>query len=390
MEAYDKVIQMNLGRVDYAAYQKAISFGFVDRNDSKIESLNNFINKYPRSSYADDALYELGNTYLAMENTSRAIDTYARLINDMRESAFVPQAMLKQGLIYYNSNQNEKALERFKKVVADFPNSPESMQAVSTARLVYIDLGRTDEYASWVRNVDFVEVTDADLDNTTFEAAEKQYLDNNAAAAKTAFERYLKSFPNGLHSLKSNFYLAQLYFRDDQKDQAVKHYRFVVERPRSEFSEQALARLSQIYLEKRNYQEALPLLKRLETEASFDQNKIYAQSNLMKTHYELKDYRQAEAYAEKVLANPSIENNVKSDAQIMIARAAMQSGNENRAKTAYAEVMKIAKGRWLQRHYTMMLISRIRQGIIKNPTRLYKSWRKIIPVINSLEQKAWF
>ncbi|MCM4159707.1 tetratricopeptide repeat protein [Antarcticibacterium flavum] len=344
IEAYDKVIQMNLGRVDYAAYQKAISYGFVNRNDSKIESLNSFINKYPRSSYSDDALYELGNTYLAMENTSRAVDTYSRLINDMRESPFVPQAMLKQGLIYYNSNQNDKALERFKGVVSDFPNSPESMQAVSTARLVYIDMGRTDEYASWVKNVDFVEVTDADLDNTTFEAAEKQYLNNNTAAAKTAFQRYLQSFPNGLHSLKSNFYLAQLYFRDDQKDDAVKHYRFVVERPRSEFSEQALARLSQIYLEKRNYKEAVPLLKRLEAEASFDQNKVYAQSNLMKSYYELKDFNQAEAYAEKVLANPSIENNVKSDAQIMVARAAMQSGNENKARNAYAEVLKIATG----------------------------------------------
>src|SRR5690606_17151989 len=45
-----------------------------------------------------------------------------------------------------------------------------------------------------------------------------------------------------------------------------------------------------------------------------------------------------------VLATPSIENNVKSDAQIIIARSAMQTGNEAKAKTAYAEVLKIAKG----------------------------------------------
>lgn len=344
MDAYDKAIQMNMGNTDYAAYQKAISYGFVERNDSKIQDLSSFINKYPRSSYRDDALYELGNTYLAMENTTQAIEAYNRLIRDVSGSAFVPQAILKQGLIYYNSSQNDKALERFKKVVSDFPNTPESMQAVSSARLVYIDMGRTDEYARWVRNVDFVEVTDADLDNTTFESAEKQYLNNNTAAAKTSLAGYLQSFPNGLNALKANFYLAQLQFRDDQKDQAVKHYRFVVEKPRSEFSEQALARLSQIYLEKRNYKDALPLLKRLENEADFDQNKIYAQSNLMKSYHELKDYNQAVVYAEKVLANPTIDNNVKSDAQIIIARSAMQTGNESRAKNAYAEVMKTGKG----------------------------------------------
>ncbi|HSP82593.1 MAG TPA: tetratricopeptide repeat protein, partial [Gillisia sp.] len=344
MESYDKAIQMNLGNTDYAAYQKAISYGFVSRNDSKIQELGSFANRYPRSSYRDDALYELGNTYLAMENTTQAIETYNRLIRDIPGSAFVPQAILKQGLIYYNGNQNDKALERFKKVVADYPNTPESMQAVSSARLVYIDLGRTDEYAKWVRNVDFVEVSDADLDNTTFESAEKQYLDNNTAAAKTSFTKYLQNFPNGLHSLKANFYLGQMYFRDDQKDDAIKHYRFVVEKPRGEFSEQALARLSQIYLEKRNYKDALPLLTRLESEADFAQNVIYAQSNLMKSHYEQKDYNKAVSYAEKVLATPSIENNVKSDAQIIIARSAMQTGNEAKAKTAYAEVLKIAKG----------------------------------------------
>lgn len=344
IEAYEKAIQMNIGNTDYAAYQKAISYGFVGRNDSKIENLNAFQGKYPRSSYRDDALYELGNTYLAMENTTRAIETYNRLIKDISNSAFVPQAILKQGLIYYNSNRNDMALERFKKVVSDYPNTPESMQAVSSARLVYIDMGKTDEYAKWVRNVDFVEVSDADLDNTTFESAEKQYLENNSAAAKTSFTNYIKNFPNGLHSLKANFYLAQLHFRDNQKDQAVKHFRFVVERPRSEFSEQALARLSQIYLENRNYKEALPLLTRLENEADFPQNVIYAQSNLMKSHHELKDHTRAVAYAEKVLANPGIENNVKSDAQVIIARSAIQTGNESRAKSAYAEVLKIATG----------------------------------------------
>lgn len=344
MEAYDKTLEMNMGNTDYAAYQKAISYGFVDRNESKIQELSGFMNKYPRSSYRDDALYELGNTYLAMENTGQAIETYNKLIRDVPGSAFVPQAMLKQGLIYYNNNQGDKAIERFKKVVSEFPNSPESMQAVSTARLVYIDLGRTDEYAKWVKNVDFVEVTDADLDNTSFEAAEKAYVNNNTAAAKTGFEKYLNSFPNGLNALKSNFYLAQIYFRDEQKDKAISHYKFVVEKPRNEFSEQALARLSQIYLEKRNYKDAIPLLKRLENEADFAQNVIYAQSNLMKSYYEQKDFGQAVAYAEKVLADKTIENKVKSDAQVIIARSAFETGNENRAKTAYAEVLKIATG----------------------------------------------
>src|SRR5690606_2321880 len=90
--------------------------------------------------------------------------------------------------------------------------------------------------------------------------------------------------------------------------------------------------------------EAVPLLKRLETEAEKQQNVIFAQSNLMKSYLEEKNYPQAVAYAAKALANPGIDQNVKNDAQAIIARAAIQTGNEARAKSAYAEVQKTATG----------------------------------------------
>jgi len=55
-------------------------------------------------------------------------------------------------LVYYNSGENEKAIRKFKNVANNYPGSPEGIQAVSTARLIYIDLGRVDEYASWVKS----------------------------------------------------------------------------------------------------------------------------------------------------------------------------------------------------------------------------------------------
>ena len=57
--------------------------------------------------------------------------------------------MLRQGLIDYNSNNGDQALRRLKQIVSDYPDTPEAMQAVSTARMVYVDMGRTDEYASY-------------------------------------------------------------------------------------------------------------------------------------------------------------------------------------------------------------------------------------------------
>jgi hypothetical protein len=46
----------------------------------------------------------------------------------------------------------------------------------------------------------------------------------------------------------------------------------------------------------------------------------------------IKDYSNSVIYADKVLSNPKTDDNVKSDAQIIIARSAMQTGDETKSQ----------------------------------------------------------
>ena len=344
MEAYVKVIELKSVDVDYAYFQKAICYGFVSKNEKKIEELNLFLQLYPKSEYRDDAMFELGNTYVAENKQDLAIKTYDKLNAEFKNGSFTSKAVLRQGLIYYNSDKDEQALVKFKKVAADFPKSPEALEAVSTARLIYVDNGRVDEYATWVRTLDFVAVTDADLDNDTYEAAEKQFQQSNTKQAISGFSSYISAFPKGIHALKANFYLAQSYFSDGSESKSIPNYEYVIAEPRNEFTEQSLVRLAQIFLKNKECDKAILVLSRLENEADFPQNKTFAQSNLMKCYYESKEYQNSVVYAEKVLANPKTDDNVKSDAQIIIARAAIQTGDETKARLAYAKLLGIAKG----------------------------------------------
>ncbi len=344
MDAYNKAIDMKGIDADYATFQKALSYGFVGKNDKKIEDFNLFLQKFKTSKYRDDALFELGNTYVTENKTDLAIKTYDQLLSEFKNGSFASKAILRQGLIYYNAQKDELAIAKFKKVAADYPRTPEALEAVSTARLVYMDNGKVNEYAAWVRTLDFVEVSDADLDNDTYEAAEKQYLQNNTKQAITSLSGYVSQFPKGIHALKANFYLAQSYYTDGKEASAVPNYEFVISRPRNEFTEQSLARLAEIHLKKDDYAKAVPVLERLETEADFPQNVTFAQANLMRAYYDLKDYANAVVYADKVLANPKTDNKIKSDAQIIVARAAIKVNDEQKARVAYAKLLTIAKG----------------------------------------------
>jgi len=345
MEEYNNALEMPGYNKVYVAYQKAVSYGFVDRNETKIEELNDYISTYKGSVYLDDAYYQLGNTYIAEGQSEKGLQAYQNLMTKRPQSPFVPKALSKIGLAYYNSNQNTSALNTLKKLVADFPATEEARQAVQTVRLIYVDQQQPDAYASWVKGLDFVNITDAEIDNTTYEAAENKFIDNKTNAAINGFENYLDKFPKGIHALESHFYLAQLYYNKSEFEKSLPHYKYVAEASKSEFLEEALRKLSQLSLENKNYEASVVYLLQLENEASFTENKIFAQTNLMKAYYELKNYEEAIHYANIVLGSKEkIEDNIKSDAYIFTARSAIKINDQELAKTAYKDVEGVAEG----------------------------------------------
>jgi tetratricopeptide (TPR) repeat protein len=191
LDAYNKAIAAKSVDADYAYFQKALCYGFLLKNTKKVEELNSFLSLYPKSDYQDDALFELGNTYVADKKDDLAIKTYDKLVTNFKSSSYTARAILRQGLIYYNSDKDDLAIAKFKKVAAEFPKTPEAYEAVATARLIYVDNGKVEEYATWVRTLDFVAITDLELDNDTFEAAEKQMDQNNSKQAISGYSNYV-------------------------------------------------------------------------------------------------------------------------------------------------------------------------------------------------------
>ena len=344
MEAYNAVITKGGKGADYAWYQKAVSYGFVGRTEDKIKTLSQFVSTYPQSTLKDDALYELGNTYVNSNREGEGVQAYRKLADQYPMSSLVPKAILKEGLVYFNGGSNQKALERFKTVVSKYKGSEEAMQAVATAKLIYVDEGRVNEYANWVRGLDFVDVTDEELDNASFESAERHYVEKNYNKAVKSLQAYLGQFPRGVHHIKANYYLAEAFYEQGAVDASLEHYEFLANIGGSVYNEQSLSRVADIYLDKKQNSNAIPYLERLEQEANYPQNIMFARSNLMKAFYELKQYDNALSYADKVLNEAGIDDRIKGDAWIVIARSAMETGNESRAREAYAEVAKVATG----------------------------------------------
>ena len=343
--AYEKVTNdFDIG-TDYATYQIGMSYGFINENEAKIIALKKVNSAFPISNLKDDALYQLGNTYSKLKDSKNAHIAYNKLVEKHPKSIFLSRAMLRQGLLYFNNNAYKESLIKYKMVAAKFPNSPDALEAVTNARKVYIEEGNLSDYVTWITTLSFINSTNAQLENTTFAVAEKKYLDDkNTKKTIESLEKYNKEFPEGSYKIKAHYYLADLLFKEKQFQKAIPYYTFIIEEKRSEYSENALNKLSQIYLNKDDFKNALPILKRLEEEAYISENILFAQSNLMKGTYETEAYELAITYAEKILRKDKISNRLEHDAKKIIARASLKNNDFISAKEYYAEIEKTADG----------------------------------------------
>ena len=336
MESYEGAIQMDVSRGMYALYQKALSYGFVERNPKKIEALNQLISDYPKTSLLDDSYFQLALAFTRENNTAKAIETYDILAEGFPKSPYRSRALLNKGLILYNAESLEDAMRVLQQLVQEYPNEEVAQQALKTAKEISIDLAAVDVFATWVKQLKGVTLQDNELERASFTAAERLFNDNKKKAAQKALTSYLENYPQGANHLQVQFLSAELYFQDENWNAAREQYASVLEQPTHEYTEQALVRITQAMVNAEQKSAALPYWKTLEDLAQFQENKRYALFNLMQLYYEQEQFSDAIAYAEKVVVLQSLGQKIKWDAYRVLARSAIALQNTKKATKAYA------------------------------------------------------
>ena len=158
MEGYNKIINSNSKKTPYSIYQKAISYGFVDRNEKKIMTLKLLINEYYKSSYTDDALFELAMT-LSFENRfEESISFYDIILKDFNKSPYFLKSKLNKGLILYNQGSYQKSKLVLEQFVKQNKSSNLIQEALNVLKEISIDEGSFTEFSRWVKKENLNEV----------------------------------------------------------------------------------------------------------------------------------------------------------------------------------------------------------------------------------------
>lgn len=112
---YQIYLGRNVPDADYASFQQSLCFGLVDESEKKARSLEQLVKRYLTRFYATDAYFELGETYMKMDQNNQAGQIFTSFIADYPKSRFIKNAHIALGLIYRIQGNGEDALIAFKK-----------------------------------------------------------------------------------------------------------------------------------------------------------------------------------------------------------------------------------------------------------------------------------
>jgi len=85
---------------------------------------------YPTSSFAGDALYQIGAFYIKNRDYFRAIELMDRVMSDYPDASFLDRMLLLWGVALYRNGNADAAIEKFQQVLTEYPQT----RAAGTAK----------------------------------------------------------------------------------------------------------------------------------------------------------------------------------------------------------------------------------------------------------------
>jgi len=282
---YEKAAGLNNTSSDYALFQQGYSLGLQHRNEDKIRVLQQLVNRYPKSDYADDALYEIGRVRLTMEQEREAAEAYEQLLERYPRSNKVRSASLERAMAYRNIRDYEHAIEAYKHTIERYPASQEAYLAVEGLEAVYVETNRVDEFVAYNKKLEklHMKVTMKD-DSLAFAAAELQYRQGNS-------------------------------------DEALKQYLPLSQRVGSPYAEPSALTAAEIYFSRKDYENALTQYRQLLALASIRKHTTTAREGILNCVVALNKTQDVIDIASQILSDEPVAAEAKERALFQRAKA---------------------------------------------------------------------
>ncbi len=342
VEGYEKIVAAKWAGADYAQYRKAIILGLQDKSEDKIDALNYLLSQFPGSTYADQAYYEIGETYLAIGNNSAALTAYQSIISKYPNSALLPKCYVKTAVIDYNLGKKELAIEDYKSVVTKFPKSKEAKESLDALKEIYVEIGKADSYFDFVKNHSDIKISSSEQDSLTYQSADNAYSNNDCNRAVSLYEIYLSKFPNGIFNNDAHWNKAECNLKTKDFSPALVDFEALIQNKYGRYYEKALLKASGIaFFELKDYTKANAFYKQLYISSTTAQNTYTSMLGLFRTAVKLDNKEEILEYADQLLNSGVAKDEDRQEAYYEKGKSLYSQGNKDFSLGAFNHVTEL-------------------------------------------------
>ena len=342
-ENYLQALRNNVNN-DYAAYQLGIVAGLQKEPIDRILILEEFLENYPNSEYRDNALFDIADTYLAMNRLNYAIQTLDDFESEFSyQSPLSEKALLRRGLISYNLGNVNEAIKAYSKVFELNPTGEEKKEALIALEELYVnELNDPNSYFKIAEGLGGIKLDEFDKDSISFHLAYELFRDGEYFNAITNFDKYKNNYKKGFFIVPAYYYSAEAYSLQKEYNQAVTSYEWVVNNGKSEYYLKALKKAALInYNHAQDYSKAFNYYSKLiEEEKIMDLE--YISAALICANLSSKQDAVIK-YANLLVQQEDATDEQKATAYFYLGKASYNSNSIDEAIMAYNKVVMLAK-----------------------------------------------
>jgi len=325
-DTYQQVIELGKAGVDYAIFQQAYVLGLLHQYADKVNRLEYLLKRYPKSDYADDALYEMARANLQQDKSLEAINAYTQLVTLHPACSYARAASLERGMIYRNLGMNAEAIEAYKQTIETYPASEQAYMALDGLEQVYVEQNKVGDYMAYAKELTKYNMSvSSKEDSLMYAAGEMQYLLGNYHAACASMTQYIQQYcPGGRHCVMAMYSAADCYYQLGEKKHALPLYLSLAEQENNAYTQETYSRIAEIAYDQADYALARNYFERLTTIGLKGKPLLDAKLGVLRSSYLLKDNAAIITIASDLLADNDASSEIQQEARYDRAKAYLQ------------------------------------------------------------------
>lgn len=340
---YRRVIQLKSPDSDYGYLQLGVILGIERRYAEATQELDQVLKLFPKSPYAEEALFQRGQLDFEQGKYGVAAAEYGRIIANGQPSRFTPYAYKRRADSYYNLKDYNQTANDYIALIDKFPTHPVTHEVLVPLQEALALAGRSGEFDPYLQKYKQANPGAKGVESVEFEAAKNQYFNQDYQKAINSLGTYLINYPESPRVSEARYYQAESYYRLKDFSKALEIFNSIAGDNSFSLASRVTARQAELEYRAGRYEQAISYFRRM-YRLAVNKKDIYNASNgLMESFFFTGQYDSSAFYAQKILEKGNVNAGAENKASLWLGKIAMARGDFDSAKDEFVNTVNGAR-----------------------------------------------